>query len=632
MWLCVCKLLHLVKKHVYILGISAYYHDSAATLVKGGDILAAAQEERFTRIKHDAAFPAQAILFCLKEAGITLAEVDTIVFYDKPLLKFERLLETYLANAPKGFMSFLKAMPVWLKQKLFFKRELYKALNNIGTYNKQTLKVLFTEHHVSHAASSFFVSPFKEAAILTIDGVGEWATTTISRGFGSSITILKETHFPHSLGLFYSAITYYCGFKVNSGEYKLMGLAPYGNKDSVQVKEFVKILKNNIITVYEDGSLFLEQHYFDYAAGFTMTNNKAWEKLFQFKNRKPEEKITQHYIDLALAAQLITEESVLALAKEAIELTGCENLCLAGGVALNCVANGKLINTAIAKNVYIQPASGDCGGALGAALATYYIYYANERKLILDSDAMKGAYLGPSYSKQEIETALKEFDIKAQYIADFNDVAFITAAHLNTGKIVGWFQDKMEFGPRALGNRSILGDARDPEIQKKLNLSIKFREGFRPFAPSVLEEFAKDYFDIKSISPYMLQTQPVLKKHQLNLPSGYNELGMEEKLHVTKSKIPAITHVDFSARIQTVNQITNPKYYRLISAFYEITECPVIVTTSFNLRGEPIVCAPYDALTCFMNTNIDYLVMNHFIIQKNKPVTVKPEQHKLNLD
>jgi carbamoyltransferase len=611
---------------VYVLGISAYYHDSAAALLKAGVIVAAAQEERFTRKKHDESFPKHAVAYCLKQAGISLSELDVIVFYDKPLLKFERLLETYMVNAPKGFRSFLKAIPLWLKQKLFFKRELYKALDELGEYDKEKLKIIFTEHHVSHAASTFFASPFQEAAVLTIDGVGEWATTTICKGKGNALTVLKETHFPHSLGLFYSAITYYCGFKVNSGEYKLMGLAPYGNRDSEDVARFVKLLKEHVITVYEDGSLFLDQRYYNYATGLTMANDTLWEGFLTFKKREAESPLDQQYINLALAAQIITEEIVLLLAKEAIKITGSDCLCLAGGVALNCVANGKLVREGIAKHVYLQPASGDCGGALGAAWAAHYIYSGNER-ILTQPDNMQGAYLGPEYSKAEIEEVLPLFDVGAQYIENPEELARQTATYLKEGKIIGWFQGRMEFGPRALGNRSILADARDPGIQKRLNLSIKFRESFRPFAPAVLEEYANAYFDLPGTSPYMLQTQPLSEAHRLPLPPGYEGSGLGEKLHAPKSRFPAITHVDFSARIQTVHKSTNPRFHALISAFYAQTQCPMLVNTSFNLRGEPIVCTPSDALNCLMNTNIDYLVLGNYIIKKNHAVEIVSNPH-----
>ncbi len=606
---------------MYVLGISSYYHDSAAALLKEGVIVAAAQEERFTRKKHDESFPKHAVAFCLQQAGISLSDLETIVFYDKPLLKFERLLETYMVNAPKGFRSFLKAIPLWLKQKLFFKRELYKALDEIGEYDKKKLKILFTEHHVSHAASTFFASPFREAAVLTVDGVGEWATTTIRKGEGNTLTVLKETHFPHSLGLFYSAITYYCGFKVNSGEYKLMGLAPYGNRDSEEVARLVKLLKEHLITIYNDGSLFLDQRYFNYATGLTMADDKLWEEFLRFKKREAESPLDQQYINLALAAQLITEEVVLLLAKEALKVTGSQYLCLAGGVALNCVANGKLVREGIAKDIYLQPASGDCGGALGAAWAAHYIYFGNER-IITQPDNMQGAYIGTEYSRTEIAEALPRFDVSAQYLEAFEEVAHQTATYLKQGKIIGWFQGRMEFGPRALGNRSILADARDPGIQKRLNLSIKFRESFRPFAPAVLEEYAKDYFDLPGTSPYMLQTQPLSETYRLALPSDYAGSNLGDKLHTAKSHFPAITHVDFSARIQTVHKATNPRFHGLISAFYAQSQCPMLVNTSFNLRGEPIVCSPSDALNCLMNTNIDYLVLGNYIIQKNNPVEI----------
>lgn len=606
---------------MYVLGISSYYHDSAAALLKDGVIVAAAQEERFTRKKHDDAFPQHAIAFCLRKAGIALSDLETIVFYDKPLLKFERLLETYMVNAPKGFRSFLKAIPLWLKQKLFFKRELYKALDGIGEYDKKKLKILFTEHHVSHAASTFFASPFREAAVLTIDGVGEWATTTISKGKDNTLTILKETHFPHSLGLFYSAITYYCGFRVNSGEYKLMGLAPYGNRDSEEVARLAKLLKDHLINVYDDGSLFLDQRYFNYATGLTMAQDKLWEELLGFKKREAESPLDQPYIDLALAAQLITEDVVLLLAKEALRLTGSDYLCLAGGVALNCVANGKLVREGIAKDIYLQPASGDCGGALGAAWAAHYIYFGNERS-ITQPDSMQGAYLGTEYTQAEIAEALPGFDVSANYLETFEEVANQTAGYLKEGKIIGWFQGRMEFGPRALGNRSILADARDPGIQKRLNLSIKFRESFRPFAPAVLEEYAKAYFGLRGTSPYMLQTQALSEAHRLPLPPTYADSALGDKLHTAKSHFPAITHVDFSARIQTVHKATNPRFHGLISAFHAQTQCPMLVNTSFNLRGEPIVCSPSDALHCLMNTNIDYLVLGNYIIKKNHPVEI----------
>lgn len=606
---------------MYILGISAYYHDSAAALLKDGTIIAAAEEERFTRKKHDDAFPHHAVSWCLREAGITLSEVVALVFYDKPLLKFERLLETYLANAPRGIMSFLKAMPVWLKQKLFFKRELYQALDRIGPYNKRTLKVLFTEHHLSHAASSFYASPFQDAAVLTIDGVGEWATTTIWKGEGSSLTLLKEMHFPHSLGLFYSAVTYYCGFKVNSGEYKLMGLAPYAGRESTEVARLVGLLKTEVITVYPDGSLFLNQDYFNYATGLTMTCDAAWKRLLGFARREAEGPLEEHYISLAMAAQLITEEAVMLLAREALRLTGCRRLCLAGGVALNCVANGRLTREGIGEALYVQPASGDGGGALGAAWAAHYLYFDGTR-IPAEADQMQGAYLGPAYTDTDIEEALVDYDVSARVLPDFDELVQQTATQLAAGKIVGWFQGRMEFGPRALGNRSILADARDPGIQKRLNLSIKFRESFRPFAPAVLAEEAAKVFDLHGDSPYMLQTQAVSHAYRQPLPADYATARLSEKLETPKSQFPAITHVDFSARIQVVHPRLNPRFHQLLQAFQQQTGAPLLVNTSFNRRGEPMVCSPRDALTCFMNTNIDYLVLGNYIITKNHPVEI----------
>lgn len=612
---------------MYILGISAYYHDSAAAIIKDGKVLAAAQEERFTRIKHDDAFPLHAARFCLQEAGIALADVEAVVFYDKPLLKFERLLETYLATAPRGFRSFLKAIPLWLKQKLFFKRGFYKALEGLGEYDKQALRILFTEHHLSHAASSFYASPFEEAAVLTIDGVGEWATTTISKGKGNALTIMQESHFPHSLGLFYSAITYYCGFKVNSGEYKLMGLAPYGDRNGAEVNRLATLLKAEVVTLYDDGSLFLNQDFFNYATGLTMTRDHRWQRLLGFPRREPETTLDLPYINLALAVQLITEEAVIRLAKHALHLTGSANLCLAGGVALNCVANGRLTREHIAPALYVQPASGDSGGALGAAWAAWYIYFDKPRSIQLP-DAMHGAYLGPHYTDAEVAQALNDIDITAERYEDFEDLANQTARLLGNGNIIGWFQGKMEFGPRALGNRSILADARDPGIQKRLNLSIKFRESFRPFAPAVLADAAAAYFALEGTSPYMLQTQPILPAQRLTQSKDYPSATLSEKLQTPKSNFPAITHVDFSARIQTVEHATNPRFYQLLQAFKNQTQSPMLVNTSFNLRGEPIVCSPQDALTCFMNTNIDYLVLGNFLVKKNKPVEIllNPQQ------
>ncbi|MBL4594223.1 MAG: carbamoyltransferase [Flavobacteriales bacterium] len=600
-----------------ILGVSAFYHDSAAAIIQNDEIIAAAQEERFTRIKQDASFPVNAVKYCLEEAGLTLDELDAIVFYDKPLLKFERLLETYYGYSPKGIASFLSSMPVWLKEKMFLKRLMHQELEKVESYDKKKIKFLFPEHHLSHAASAFYPSPFNDAAILTIDGVGEWATASISHGKGNKIEVIKELHFPHSLGLLYSAFTYFLGFKVNSGEYKLMGLAPYGNPESKEVQQFIKLIKTELIDIKEDGSLWLNQSYFNYATGLRMIKEKKWETLFGIPTRKTESDFEQVHCNLGLAIQIITEEVVLKMALEAQKITGSKNLCLAGGVALNCVSNGKLINSNIFENVYIQPASGDAGGALGAALAAYYISFDNAR--ITDNskyDAMKGSYLGCDYSNKEIETTLKKYKAVFHKENDFSEVCQKTANYLDDGLVIGWFQGRMEFGPRSLGNRSIIGDPRNTEMQKKLNLKIKYRESFRPFAPSVLAKDANKYFDIKSASPYMLTVQPVKKDLRKQVSDDYQTLTMKEKLYQQRSTLPSITHVDFSARIQTVHKETNPKYWELINTFKQKTACSLVINTSFNVRGEPIVCSPEDAYRCFMRTEMDYLVLNNYILRK----------------
>lgn len=600
-----------------ILGISAFYHDSAATITVNGEIVAAAQEERFTRIKHDSAFPAKAVEFCLNYSGLSFEQLDAIVFYDKPLLKFERLLETYFAFSPKGLISFLTAMPVWLKEKLFLKKLIKDELKKIGCKAPDKIKLLFPEHHLSHAASAYYPAPFEDAAILTVDGVGEWATASICHGKGKDISILRELKFPHSLGLLYSAFTYFCGFKVNSGEYKLMGLAPYGNPTSEAVKKYVNIIKIHLVDIHEDGSLFLSQEHFKYATGLKMINEKTWEQLFGMPVRNPESNLDQRYCDLGLAIQEVTEEVVIKLAKEAKRLTGSENLCLAGGVALNCVANGKLQNEKIFKHVYIQPAAGDAGGALGAALAAHYIYFQNERVATTKLDSMKGSYLGPEYSNLEIETVSRKY--KAPF-ERHDDASLVkkTAEVLAKGNVVGWFQGRMEFGPRALGSRSIIADARNPEMQKKLNLKIKYRESFRPFAPSVLAEEANHYFDLESESPYMLLVQPVKKSRLNELPKNFGELDLMQKLYFLRSDIPSVTHIDYSARIQTVHKETNLRYWDLIKEFQLQTGYAVIVNTSFNVRGEPIVCTPEDAYRCFMRTEMDYLVLGNYIFEKGK--------------
>lgn len=613
-----------------ILGISAFYHDSAAAITQNGEIIAAAQEERFTRIKHDPAFPSKAIEYCLMESGLSLDKLDAIVFYDKPLLKFERLLETYYAFSPSGLSSFLKAIPVWLKEKMFLKRMLYEELFKIGTFDKKKVKVLFPEHHLSHAASAYYPSPFDDAAVLTIDGVGEWATASICHGKGKDMTILKELQFPHSLGLLYSAITYFAGFKVNSGEYKLMGLAPYGDPNSERTLRYADIIRNKLITIYPDGSIWLNQAYFDYATGLRMVKDKAWEALFGFARRESETNLQAEHCDFALAAQIVTEEVVILMAKEAKRLTGSENICLAGGVALNCVANGKLQNEKIFKNVYIQPASGDAGGALGAALIGEYIYFGQERKRSGSTlDEMKGSYLGPEYSDVDTRLMAKRYNAVYDYYDNFEALAAKTATALAEGNVVGWFQGRMEFGPRALGGRSILGDARNEEMQKKLNLKIKYREGFRPFAPSVLAEDAAEYFELEGTSPYMLLVHGIQKARRKILPDNYRSLPLMEKLYYLRSDLPSITHIDFSARIQTVHQETNPKYWTLINEFKKQTGYGLVVNTSFNVRGEPIVCTPEDAYKCLMRTEMDYLVVGNFIFDKrNQPEWTEKDDWK----
>lgn len=601
-----------------ILGISAFYHDSAASIVVNGEIIAAAQEERFTRKKHDPGFPTNAINFCLEYAGLELKDLDAIVFYDKPLLKFERLLETYYAFAPKGIRSFITSIPVWIKEKMFLKRLINEELEKIGTYDKKKTKLLFPEHHLSHAASAFYPSPYEDSAILTIDGVGEWATVSLCHGQKNNITILKEMHFPHSLGLLYSAFTYFLGFRVNSGEYKLMGLAPYGNPSSPDIKKYVDTIKTHLISLKEDGSIWLNQDYFDYATGLKMVNESKWEALFGFKTRKPEDELLQQHCNLGLAIQQITEEAVLLMAQEAKKLTGSENLCLAGGVALNCVSNGKLQKSGIFKNVFIQPAAGDAGGALGAALAAHFIYYKNDRKIDYTMDAMKGSYLGPTFSDLDVELMAKKYDAKYTYYTDFQKLAEQAANVLSTDNVVGWVQGKMEFGPRALGGRSILGDPRSPEMQRKLNLKIKYRESFRPFAPSVLESDVTEFFDYDGISPYMLLVHPVADKIKKELPEGYDDLNLRDKLYHLRSELPSITHIDYSARIQTVHQETNPRYHELITEFKKLTGTGVVINTSFNVRGEPIVMTPNDAYRCFMRTEMDYLVVGNYIFNKKE--------------
>lgn len=600
-----------------ILGISAFYHDSAATYIENGQVICAAQEERFTRIKQDSAFPTEAVKFCLEFGGISIKELDAIVFYDKPLLKMERLLETYYAFAPQGIRSFITAIPVWLKEKLFLKREIYNALAEIEEFDKKKVKLLFPEHHLSHAASAFYPSPYDDAAILTIDGVGEWSTASICYGKGNDITVLKELRFPHSLGLLYSAFTYFLGFKVNSGEYKLMGLAPYGNTGSERVESYKAIIKDKLIKVYDDGSIWLDQSYFNYSTGLRMVRDDKWAKLFGFQRREAEDELEQQHCDLGLAIQEITEEVVIKMCQEAKRLTGSKNVVLAGGVALNCVSNGKIQLADVFENVYIQPSAGDAGGSLGAALAANYIYFGNERIVEKDKlDSMSGSYLGPEYSDMDIELMAKKYKAVYAHHADFSKVAKQTAAYLADENVVGWFQGKMEFGPRALGNRSILGDPRSPEMQKKLNLKIKYRESFRPFAPSVLAEDVKEHFECETDSPYMLLVHKVNENKRIPYPAGYETFDLKDKLYYLRSDLPSITHIDYSARIQSVHTETNPRYYELIKSFKDITGVGVVVNTSFNVRGEPIVCTPQDAYKCFMRTEMDYLVIGNYIFDK----------------
>jgi len=601
---------------MHILGISAFYHDSAACLIKDGEILAAAQEERFTRKKHDAGFPNHAIQYCLQEANIISSQIDNVVFYEKPFVKFERLLETYLAFAPKGFMSFSKAMPLWIRDKLFQKSLLLKDLGlTLGDEIDWRERLLFSEHHLSHAASAFYPSPFKSAAVLTLDGVGEWTTTSLALGRGSELKVVKEIKFPHSIGLLYSAFTYYTGFKVNSGEYKVMGLAPYGEPC------YVDLIKEKLMSVADDGSFQLDMSYFNYATGLTMTNKK-FDKLFGGPARTSETELTQKHMDLAASIQKITEDTIIKIAKGISEETGERNLCLAGGVALNCVANGILLREKIFDNIWIQPAAGDAGGALGAALSAWYLHHKSERNVSSEQDSMKGSYLGPEFSDKDIKD---ELDICGAIYKKLSDESLIdeVATALTNEKAVGWMQGRMEFGPRALGGRSIIADPRSPIMQKQLNLKVKYRESFRPFAPSVLREEVNKWFEHDTDSPYMLLVADVKKNKRLATTRDMEMLFGIDKLNVPRSSIPAITHVDYSARIQTVHADTNPRYHAVISKFKEKTGCPLLVNTSFNVRGEPIVCSPTDAYKCFMGTELDILVIgNYFLIkdeQGNKP-------------
>ncbi len=607
-----------------ILGISAFYHDSAATIIIDGKIIAAAQEERFTRIKHDSKYPYNAIKFVLEYAGLKLNQVDQIVFYEKPFLKFERLLETYVANAPKGFTSFCKAMPIWLKDKLFQKRMLINELKKHDSKFSDKKKIFFSDHHLSHAASAFFPSPFENAVILTADGVGEWATTTIAVGRKNKLEIKKEIHFPHSLGLLYSAFTYYAGFKVNSGEYKLMGLAPYGEPIYED-----KIL-HNLIDIKDDGSFHLNQKYFNYATGLTMTNQK-FNKLFGQSPRDPKKQnIAKFHMDIAASIQKVTEDIMIKLAKNLKKEYNLPNLCLAGGVALNCVANGKILKEKIFDKIWIQPAAGDAGGSLGAALALWYLEQNNER-VINPLDDMNGSYLGPEYSQEVIENQLK--NLGANYeILNEDDLINKTVENLDNDEAIGWFQGRMEFGPRALGARSILGSPKSTTMQKNLNLKIKYRESFRPFAPSILYENLSEWFDINVESPYMLLVANIAKNKAISMSDKEKQLFGIEKLNIKRSEIPAVTHVDYTARIQTVNKLTNYKYFKLLKKFKEKTDCPILVNTSFNVRGEPIVNTPEDAFNCFMGTELDKLVIGNCYLDKKKQKTSLKRNYKENFE
>ena len=609
-----------------ILGISAFYHDSAATLIINGKIIAAAQEERFTRKKHDSSYPFYAIKFVLEHANLKLNDIDKIIFFEKPFLKFERLLETYVAFAPKGFQQFCKAMPIWLREKLFQKKMLFDHLKKHDENFSDDKKIFFSDHHLSHAASAFFPSPFEEAIILTADGVGEWATTTVAIGKSNKLEIKKEIHFPHSLGLLYSAFTYYAGFKVNSGEYKLMGLAPYGSPI------YEDKIKDNLIHIKKDGSFHLDQSYFNYATGLTMTNKKFSDLFGQNRRISEEEKLTQFHMDIAASIQKVTEDIMIKMAKSLRKEFNISNLCLAGGVALNCVANGKILKEKIFDNIWVQPAAGDAGGSLGAALALWYLEGNNPRKVNLNDD-MRGSYLGPEYSQEQIEEKLNE--VGAIYkVLEEKDLIETAANTIANGEAIGWFQGRMEFGPRALGARSILGDSRSSDMQKNLNLKVKYRESFRPFAPSILREDLNDWFDINVDSPYMLMVSNINSSKTIEMTEDQKKLFGIDKLNIKRSEIPAVTHVDYSARIQTVHEETNKKYFELIKKFKEKTECPVIVNTSFNVRGEPIVNTPLDAFNCFMGNELDKLFIGNCYLEKKKqnPSLKKNYLNEFDLD
>jgi carbamoyltransferase len=623
-WISSCTLhlfffLMTVKKQKAFLGISAWYHDSAAALIVDGKVVAAAQEERFTRVKFDPAFPRHAVEYVLKEGGLSLQDIDAVVFYEKPLLKFDRLLETFHAFAPYGLPFFLAAIPVWVKEKLFMKRMLRREL---GFFDKNVPRFLFPEHHHSHAASAFYPSPFHKAAILTIDGVGEWATTTIGVGEGSRIRVFRELGYPHSLGLLYSAFTYFLGFRVNSGEYKLMGLAPYGDPDSPQTKLFAQIIREMLVDIRNDGSILLNMKYFAFATRLKMVEAARWETLFGVSLRKPESEIRQEHMNLALAIQWVTEEIILKLAATAKTITGCENLVMAGGVALNSVANGKLLQSGLFKDIWIQPAAGDAGGALGAAYIGWHTWLGEERTHIPQPDAMQGAFMGPAYTDGEIMNLARRYGAPFRQYDDFGEMAKATAATIAGGKVVGWFQGRMEYGPRALGNRSILADPRNPEMQKTLNLKIKYREGFRPFAPAVLEEDTHLHFDMQEPSPYMLHVVPVQPHLLINQTKPETSGDVYARLYADRSVLPAITHVDHSARIQTVSRHTNERFWMLLSEFKKLTGFGVLINTSFNVRGEPIVCSPEDAFRCFLHTEMDILIMGNVWFDKREMTDV----------
>lgn len=651
-----------------ILGISAFYHDSAAAIIHDDEIIGAAQEARFSRNKHDSSFPNEAIQYCLEESGSDVSDLDSLVFYDKPFRKFERLLETYYTYAPSGLRSFLSAIPVWIKEKLFQKKFIKDELRGIEEYEESELNLLFTEHHQSHAASAFYPSPFEDAAILTLDGVGEWATTTLSRGSDNQIEILEELHFPHSIGLLYSSFTYFLGFKVNSGEYKLMGLAPYGNPDATRVEEFEGIILDELVDLKADGSFAMNQEYFTYTTGLRMVDDGKWEDLFGIERRKPESELEQVHCDMALAIQNVTEQIIFRLAESLRDKTGEEKLCLAGGVALNCVANGKLLKKKIFDDVWVQPASGDAGGALGAAYAAYHSYYDEPRtidfhapnkdvsrstpdsrpltpdsrlpthdsKTTVPSDKMQGTFLGPEYSGIEVRRMARRFDASFQHVGAIDDLCDLTAEKIADGAIIGWFQGRMEWGPRALGNRSILADPRSNDMQAAINKKIKYRESFRPFAPSVLAEDADELFDLGHSSPYMVLVGHVRENRRESLPDNYHDLPLKKKLKIRRSDIPAVTHLDFTARFQTVHPETNPRYHRLLESFKDRTGYGVLVNTSFNLRGEPIVRTPMEAYRCFMRSKMDYLIIENFVFDRSNqpewPETREEWRAQIDLD